>query len=573
MRLLPIPMWLLNMRLRAELVFRLFSTRERILLVALIITLIASAIFTGIGYVRRNTTLIPQPGGIYTEAVVGEPRYINPVLAGTNDIDLDLANIIYSSLFQLNNKLELVGDLATGYDISENGLEYTVYLRNDVLWHDGQPFGADDVVFTIRSIQTPDYGSPLASSFQGVRVEKKDDVTVIFKLSQPYAPFLKNLIVGITPKHVWESVEPKNATLAEQILKPIGTGPFKFKEITTRRKTGEVTSFRMVRNDRYYRQKPFLDEIVFHFYLTNEEAVRALLSGTVDGISFLPLQLKEEVASRRSLTVRRLLIPQYFGLFFNEIKNDILGDAGVRAALALAVDREKIVQEALAGEARSLHVPIPRGLFSFNGEVNEPTFDPEVAKQNLEDAGWKDENNDGVREKEGKQLTLTITTTDWPEFMNTAQLIKEAWNTIGVSVKIENIGAGAIQQTAVGPRDYEVLLYGEILQSDPDPYPFWHSTQTRSPGLNLALFKDEQVDKLLEEARKTNDIEQRKEKYLEFLQRFFDLNPAIILYQPYYLFAHNKDVRGQSLEEVNLPVSRFNDIENWHVNVKRAWNR
>lgn len=548
------------------------SAREKTMLVVLSIVLLISGTMSVMGFIERNSHLVPQSGGSYVEAAVGQPRHINPILAGANDLDLDITNLVYSSLFQLNSNFELTPDLASGYTISDNQLEYTITLRNDVVWHDGTPFTADDVIFTIRSIQTSDYGSPLETSFQGVSVEKIDDYTVVFKLGQPYAPFLTNLTVGIAPKHVWESIPPKNAALAEQMLKPVGTGPFKFAEIITRRKTGEVTNFRLVRNEQYYGQHPYLDEFTFLFFPTHEEAVRALLANKADGVGFLPLSLAGDVTSRASLEVRKLLLPQYFGLFLNEVKNELLSDAGIRSALALAVDREIIVEEALQGNAVPLHVPIPNGQFDFGDTFGEPKFDPEVAKQNLDEANWKDTNGDGVREKDGKELRVTITTTDWPEYVRTAELIKEQWEAIGVGVEVQSYGAGIIQQTVVGPRDYQILLYGEILASDPDPYPFWHSTQTRSPGLNLALFKDEQVDKLLEEARKTTNRDERKQKYIEFQQRFLDLNPAIVLYQPYYLFAQSDDVRGLTMERVSLPVGRFNEVENWHVNVKRVWN-
>lgn len=548
------------------------TVREKTALLTLLIIFLTSAVLSVAGYIRRNTDLIPEPGGAYREAAVGQPRYLNPILASTSDLDLDITRLVYSSLFRLNQNLELEGDLASSYEVSSDQKTYTIKLRDNVKWHDGQPFTADDVLFTIRSIQTPDYASPLQSSFEGIEVQKVDDYTVRFTLQQPYALFLTSLTVGIAPQHVWEDIPPKNASLAEQILKPIGTGPFKFAEITTRRKTGDITSLKLVRNDAYHHATPYLDELVFTFYPTHEEAVQALLGSQVDGVSFLPLQLADDVKWRASFTTHRLLIPQYFALFFNQNKNEALTDAGVRSALAIATDRETIVREALHGEADALHLPIPPGVFAYHEEFGAPKYDPETAKQNLEDGGWKDTDGDGIREKNDKRLHVKITTTDWPEYIRTAELIQQQWLKIGVETEIESLGAGTIQQTAVRPREYEALLFGEILPAQPDPYPFWHSTQTRSPGLNLALFKDPAVDKLLEEARKEPDVNVRREKYIAFQEKILDLNPAIILYRPYYLFAHKSKVRGVEIKHGDLPASRFNHVEFWHVNTKRVWN-
>ncbi|MEX2055215.1 MAG: peptide ABC transporter substrate-binding protein, partial [Candidatus Andersenbacteria bacterium] len=477
------------------------SKVERVVVAWLALILLISAILSVIGFINRNTHLVPQNGGVYTEAAVGQPRHLNPIVAGANDIDMDISRLVYSSLFRLNENLELVNDLATGYEVSGDNKEYTVKLRTDVQWHDGEPFTADDVLFTIRSIQTPDYGSPLETAFQGVEVQKIDDATVLFKLTQPYAPFIHSLTVGIVPQHVWESIEPKNAALAEQMLKPVGTGPFQFAEIATRRKTGDITSFRLIRNPAYYGTYPHLDEVVFAFFDDHEAAAKAYVAGNVDGVGFLPLQLQDRIKRHGSLAMHRLLLPQYFGLFFNQQKNEILADAGVRNALAQSLDRRTIVNEALQGEGDPLHLPIPPGVFAFNGDLPEPAYDPDVARQNLEEAGWKDTDGDGTREKDDKRLHLKITTTDWPEYVRTAEIVQQQWQAVGVETEIVHFGAGTVQQTVVRPRDYEILLFGEILSAQPDPYPFWHSTQTRNPGLIFALFKDEAVDKLLEEAR------------------------------------------------------------------------
>lgn len=549
------------------------SRAERVIFGLLGVVLIISAVLSAIGFIQRNTHTIPQNGGVYTEAAVGQPRYLNPILASTNDLDMDISRLVYSSLFRLDRDLKLHNDLASDYSLSSDNKEYTVHLRSDVTWHDGERFTADDVVFTIRSVQTPEYGSPLESAFEGVEVQKIDDTTVVFKLSQPYAPFLTSLTIGIMPEHVWESIAPRNAALAEQMLKPVGTGPYQFAEIATRRKTGDITNLRLLRNPSYYGQYPHIDEIVFVFYPTHDEAIAEFVAGNVDGVGFLPLQLYARVNRHASIDIHRLLLPQYFGLFFNQQKNDILSDAGLRNALSLGLDRAMIVTEALSGEGEALHLPIPPGIFAFNNDIAAPTYDPEAARQNLEEAGWKDADGDGVREKDDKRLHLKITTTDWPEYVRTAEVVQQQWQDIGVETEIQHFGAGTIQQTVVRPREYEVLLFGEILNPQPDPYPFWHSTQTRNPGLNFALFKNEAVDKLLEEARKTLNDDERKEKYQEFQGIILDLKPALILYRPYYLFATKDDVHGVDLNFAGLPSDRFNNIESWHRRTKRVWNQ
>lgn len=564
--------WLQPLQQRARAWLKLMNSRERAVLAVLGGLLVISAMWSLIAWIGRHTHLIPQSGGTYREAVLGQPHYLNPILASTNDLDSDISRLVYSSLFKLDGAMQLQPDLAERYEVSADQKEYTIYLKPNIHWHDGKPLTADDVIFTIASIQTPEYASPLANSFSGVEMAKRDDQTIIFKLKQPYALFLSSLTVGIAPQHVWESIAPQNAALAEQMLKPIGTGPFRFANLTTRRKTGTITTLHLIRNAEYYGQQPYLEAIDFTFFSSYEEATASLLAGQVDGISFLPLNLYDRLNSRRHFTLHRLLLPQYFALFFNQNKSEILTDAGVRSALALAVDRQAIINDAFRGQADPLHLPIPPGVDAYNAELPAPTVDIIIAKQNLEEAGWKDSDGDGIREKDDKKLQLKITTTDWPEYIRTAELVAEQWKQIGVATEIINFGAGTIQQTVVRPRDYEILLFGEILPAEPDPYPFWHSTQTRSPGLNFALFKDGTVDKLLEEARKTNDPSERRAKYMSFQERILDLKPAIILYRPYYLFAQRDTVQGLNARLVDLPAGRFNEISTWYMRTKRVWN-
>ncbi|MEO6078090.1 MAG: peptide ABC transporter substrate-binding protein, partial [Candidatus Andersenbacteria bacterium] len=491
----------------------------------------------------------------------------------SSDVDSDLSRLVYSSLFTLDSSLSLQNDLAESYEISKDSKTYTVHIKHNVQWSDGKPLTADDVVFTIQSIQNSQYASPLASSFQGVQVQKIDDYTVSFALQQTtYAPFLSNLTVGIAPKHVWESIPPKSVGLAEQELKPVGSGPYKFQELTTKKKTGEATAIKLTRNNAYYGTRPYITNIAFSFFNTHEEAISALTSGKVDGIGYLPVSLLTDVQRHPSLEIHSLLLPQYFALFFNAGKNSALGDAGVRAALALATDRTAIIQDALQNQGEFMGLPIPSGTFDFS-DIKNPVFDIQKAQQNLDDAGWKLNTQDNTRTKDGKQLHVTITTTDWPEYIKTAELIQRQWKQAGIQVDINSVSTGTIQQTVVAPRDYEILLYGENLSADPDPYSFWHSSQVKSPGLNLSLLQDKDTDKYLEAARKATDTNARQEALHAFVQRFLDINPAIILYRPHYLYVSKNNVQGMGITNGALPSDRFNDVSHWYVETKRVWNK
>ena len=210
---------------------RSLSNRERKTLMICVTVAVVGVIWGTALFINEKTMLIAKEGGTYHEGTVGQPRYISPILARTNDVDMNISRLVYSGLMRMDENGKVVGDLAESVDISDDGKTYTAHLRSGIKWHDGEQFNADDVLFTIQMIQNPDAKSPAAPIFQGVVAAKVDDQKVKFTLREPYAPFLYNLTQNIIPEHVWISVEPKNITLAEQNLKPIGTGPFVFKKL------------------------------------------------------------------------------------------------------------------------------------------------------------------------------------------------------------------------------------------------------------------------------------------------------------------------------------------------------
>lgn len=545
----------------------IINSREKKIILACGLLVIVALIILGINLYLEKITYLPIPGGKYTEGLVGAPQYINPILAQNNDVDSDLSRIIFSGLIKLDERQNIAPDIATRYEVSTDQKTYIFYLRNNVLWHDGEKFTADDVIFTINSIQNQDYGSPLRASFNGIKAEKTDDYAVKFTLAQPFAPFLSSLTFGILPQHIWQDIPISNIMLAEYNLKPIGTGPFLFSSLT-KDTAGDIKSYTLTRNEKYYGQKSYLDKITFKFYDNFQTAVDAMESKSTQGISLLPRQLKSQIIDKSRFNYYPLGLPQYTAIFINQGKNVILKDKDVRKALALGINRDKIVNETLGGDAGIVNGPILPGFLGFNPDLEKINYDPSQAMDILEKDGYRVQ-PDNSRLKDKTKLEITLTTVDQDDLSQVAKEIQTEWQAIGVAVNLQIVPGEKIKNDVIKPREYQMLLYGEMLGSDPDPYPFWHSSQTQDPGLNLSLFSNREADQLMETARQTTNLQDRYLKYIRFQNILAAELPAIFLYSPNYTYTVSKDIKGISLERIAVPSDRFFGVEGWYTKTKR----
>ncbi|MFA6391990.1 MAG: ABC transporter substrate-binding protein [Patescibacteria group bacterium] len=557
---------------------RYFTKKESTIVQIALTVFIISFLFVLVRVYQTVTHVVPQSGGKYTEALVGSPKYINPILSQTNDTDMDIARLVFSGLLKIDSDLKLVNDLAEKYEISEDQKEYTVYLRKDLKFHDGQDLNADDVLFTFESIQDTSYRSPLYLNFSGVGLQRIDDYTVKFVLQEPFTPFLSSLTFGILPEHIWAEISPESAYLAEYNLKPIGSGPFQFNNYT-KDKNGNIKSYELKKFESFYDNKPYLDQITFKFYPDPISAMDAAKNKNVDGVSFVANEYKEELQKRNgNIEYHSLRLPQYAAVFFNQ-KNELLKTKTVREALAYAVDKQSILQNALNGEGEIINGPILPGYVGYNPEIRKYEFNLDEARRILEEDGWKyPDAVDGepaptVRVKDGAELAFAISTINSSEYLATLTIIKQAWESIGVRLEVKEYSTKDIQKRVIKPRAYEALLFGEIVGTDPDPYPFWHSSQSRDPGLNLAVFYNKDIDQLLEEARKTNDEEQRRLKYLHFQNILADEIPAIFLYNPVYTYGLDEKVKGLEGQYISVPSDRFSGILNWFIKTNRRWGK
>ncbi len=543
----------------------------RAILIWLGLATIAGLFLAGYDYWALRTPM-PSSGGSYTEGVMGEPHYLNPLLASSNEVDRDLTTLIFSGLVKHSEQGEIVPDLAESYKVSNDGKTYEFILKPNLFWPDQEPLTSDDVVFTINLIKDPKYQSPLKNNWQGVKAEKADERKVIIRLPVEYTPFLENATVGILPKHLWSQVQPQNFLLTQLNIRPIGLGQYQLRKMT-KNAAGSIRSIELSPNPNYP-EKSNIERLTVRFYEDQESLINAYRRRQVDGFALSSVREIDDL--KASVNLYRLKLPRYFAVFFNQDKSPLLKETIVRQALAYATDRGAIVREVLKEDAQVQYGPFPYGLLNIKQPDQKYEFDLEKAESILEKNKWKISAETGWREKKlpgdknPSQLELTLTTTDWPELTQVASILKRDWEKIGVRVNLDVVPVAAVQSQVIRPRQYQALLFGEVLGLNPDPFSFWHTTQRKDPGLNLALYSNKTVDGLLETARQNLTPEQRAGKYERFQNILMDDMPAIFLYSPNYIYAVSSKIKGIAAQAVNTPSQRFENINKWYIETSRV---
>lgn len=524
--------------------------------------------FFWIGKIYLSTTKeVPDFGGTYVEGMVGQPMYINPLLSQTNEVDGSLTRLIYSSLLRYNNKGELVNDLAERYDVSEDGKEYTFYIKKNIKWHNGESLTANDIVFTINTLRDPLFKSPLRQNWQGVDIKKINDYAVKFILEKPYFGFLENLTVGILPEHIWNNISSEKFPLAKYNLEPVGSGPYRFINFH-KDADGNILDYKVASFSGYFSGEPYIAKLAFNFYTDKQSEQEAYNRKEINGISNVSPDKGDVNNFRKNTNIYELDIPWSFTVFFNKTKNVALANREVRLALALATDKKEIVKKVLHNKATIINSPFFPETKEYARDIERPKFDIEKAKKILEDNNWKvGENN--VREKDETKLQFTIFTINSVDLVKTADLLKEQWKKVGADVSVEALSFSDIQQNHIRPREYDALLVGQDASFNVDPYSFWHSSQKRDPGLNWALFDNSDADKMIEEAREEKDRNKRVEKYHKFQEIIAQEVPAIFLFSPKYLYLTEGSIKGINIKKINSPQWRFADVAKWYIETKR----
>lgn len=527
-----------------KLILKALTKKERIVFIAATGVFIAGFFANAAIAFREKTVLAPIEGGSYREAVIGQPVAINPVIS-RNSADLDLSALIYNS----------INDLVENISAKDENRSVNIKIREDLVWSNGRPLTSDDIVFTVKTIQDPETKSPIFGIWQGVIAERISELQVKFSLPAPYSFFTDNLkLTPVIPKHIFGVIPPANFHLSSYNLEPIGSGPYKLKKIF-KRKDGFISEYRLTVNERHHQASPFLKNISIIFFENEKDALLALKERRIDGFgSATPLSSSSQIPER--MTVKEIPMSRYYAVFFNQNVSPTLKNLSVRSALRDIIDKKRIINEVFGGKlAKSIESPI------IELEDIVP-LKPDTKAASAAIANFKKNNGDF-------SLNLIVPKIDF--LVKTAEIIKQEWETAGVSeVNIISLSPEDIFENVIKTNNYEMVLFGNVLEKPKDLFSFWHSSERFYPGHNLALYKNQKADGLIEKIRQSGDRKEQMDLLYDLKTTIVKDAPAAFLYALSYIYVHDPKLQGFKTEEtVSSPSDRFQYTSRWFVETAR----
>ena len=523
-------------------------------------SLVAATGFISI-FALEQTFLVQTPasGGTLTEGILGSPRFINPILAIT-DADRDLAALTYAGLLGKAVDGTLRPVLAEGYEVSPDGKEYTVTIRNDAVFSDGTSVTAQDIVFTVLKAQDQSLKSSVYADWAGIEAEAVNTRTVRFTLAKQNVLFPNNLTLGILPARLWGGITNEEFPFSTLQTEPVGAGPYTFSRMK-RDESGRILSYQLASNPQYVLGEPYIRRVRFIFFPRLEDLSAALRAGDIESAY--------GVATPDAI---RAPYARIFGVFFNPNQEQLFLHEEVRKALSLAVDRNALVEGPLGGYATPIMGPVP----PHTGIQETPVPTGEQATKSAADAltgaGWDYDAELRAWKNDNRTLgPVTIKTSNVPELKAIATAVKRDWERLGVATDVELYESGDLNKNVIRPRKYGALLFGMVIGGDHDLYAFWHSGERNDPGLNIALYANKTVDSLLENAR----AESSREKRLAIIQKLNDIiakeYPAVFIESPDFAYTLPEEMGGVVLPQITTPTDRFIGIEQWYRRTENVW--
>ena len=397
-------------------------------------------------------------------------------------------------------------------------------------------------------------------------------------MKQPYPDFLDSATLGIMPASLWSNspIELNNAN-----TNPVGSGPYMIKNVS-KESSGVIDSFQLTSFNKFILGEPHIKDLNLYFYSDEDGLINALENGTVDQISSIT-PLNADILKERNYQIVSSMLPRVFGLFFNQNQNQIFTDKVVTNSIDQVINKDNIVNQVLFGYGIVINNPIPPNIIPYQqlASASSLTRDQilQNVKNNLAKDGWSMGANGFLQKAligKNKKKTVTplefsISTSDAPELAQTASLIQQDLATVGIKVDIKTFEIGNLNQSVIRPRDYDTLLFGEIINHASDLLAFWDSSQRKDPGLNVAMYTNAKVDKLLEDASTNINEQARVKDYIQFETDIQADMPAVFLYSPKFIYVVSPEVKGISIENITSASDRFANVYSWYTETENVW--
>ena len=490
-----------------------------------------------------------EPTGQVVVGLSQEPVVFHPLLS-SNEVGHGLWWNIYDPLWAPDENGQFVPKLAVEVPsienggISADGLTWHVKLRDDVKWHDGTPFTAEDVKYTFELINHPEFNTRTRLGHELVTdIQVVNDHEIRWSMTQMYAPYISQLSnTFIVPKHILEKEQDPNQSSLSQ--KPVGTGAFKLHE--------RVSGDRVVlsANEDYFGPGPYIERLEFKYIPDLNALYSQFRTGQIDvvGIHGIPHNFYDEIIEIPDLVVVPVSSGTIESISINH-KHPILKDKAVREALYYAINKEAIVDLIYYGLPTTTESFLPKDSWAYHPNLEKHQYDKEKAIELLEKSGWQ-VGSDGIREKDGKRLSFEISTTSGNELRaQTQQLIQQDWLDIGVELNINNMPAAVIWGDFWFNSEFDSVLVGVnyMTGNDPDPSNRFHTKAIQAEGgsgNNTIQFSHAKGDALLEQGQQTMDLEKRKQIYHDLQVLYRDEFAILPLYEGARIEGHKKGLEG-----------------------------
>jgi peptide/nickel transport system substrate-binding protein len=489
---------------------------------------------------------IAADGDAIVVGSIGDARTLIPILA-SDSASSEICGMVFNGLVKYDKDVTIVGDLAERWEVSPDGLEITFHLRKAVRWHDGAPFTSKDVAFTYKKLIDPSVKTPYSGDFERVlKLETPDDYTVKVTYKEPFSPALASWGMWIMPEHILAKEDLNNAPFARR---PVGTGPYRFKAW----RTGE--KIELAANPDYFEGRPHIDRCIYRVIPDDATIFLELQTQGVDWTGLSPLQYTRQTDnSFFSAHYSKFKYPSfgYTYLAYN-LADPKFQDARVRNAINCAINKQEIVDTIFFGLARVTTGPFLVGSWAYNDAVKPVPYDAGKAKALLKEAGWQDTDGDGWADKDGKPFEFTLIVNQGnTERLRCAEMVQKYLKDIGIRMKIRVLEWSALINEFINKRRFEAVLMGWFLGRDPDNYDIWHSSKTREGEFNFIGYRNPEVDRLLEEGRRTFDQAKRQAAYHRIHGIIYDEQPYTFLYSAESLPIVNKRFRGVEVSPIGI---------------------